>query len=118
VKKQESPIVATTSTIRNPEPTSVSLASRPEEELIGVSFTGNPSVRHDGVEISEVRANGPANSIDIRSGDVILAINAHYLFTIDEVRAELLRYKPGTRLLVRYRRNQFISENYLILGTK
>ena len=75
-------------------------------------------MRHDGVEISRVQPKGPADSIDMRSEDVILAINAHYLFTIDEVRAELLRYKPGARLLIRYRRNQFISENYLILGAK
>jgi S1-C subfamily serine protease len=75
-------------------------------------------VRHDGVEISGVQPKGPADNIDIRPGDVVLAIDAHYLFTIDEVRAELLRYRPGARLLIRYRRNQFISENYLILGGK
>ncbi|MGB8916237.1 MAG: PEGA domain-containing protein [Candidatus Sulfotelmatobacter sp.] len=113
--KGDSPNVSATSTDGIPEPSANSPGSAPEEALIGVSFTGNPTVRHDGVEISGVQPKGPAGSIDIRSGDVILAIDAHYLFTIDEVRAELLRYKPGTRLLIRYRRNQFISENYLTL---
>jgi hypothetical protein len=116
--KVDSPVITSTSAGPVAEPAATSPAGLPEEALIGVSFTGNPNVRHDGVEVSGVQANGPANGIDIRSGDVILALNAHYLFTIDEVRAELLRYKPGARLLIRYRRNQFISENYLILGGK
>jgi hypothetical protein len=107
--------VSANSTTPAPEPSAGSPAGTPEETLIGVSFSGNPTVRHDGVEISGVQPKGPADGIDLRSGDVILAVDAHYLFTIDEVRAELLRYKPGTRLLIRYRRNQFISENYLTI---
>lgn len=113
--KDDGPATAAPPTIRVPEPVAGSPAGPPEETLIGVSFAGNPTVRHDGVEISGVQPKGPADSIDMRSGDVILAINAHYLFTIDEVRTELHRYKPGARLLIRYRRSQFISENYLTL---
>jgi|GEM_PF-2055210 len=90
----------------------------PEEIFMGVSFAGNPTARHDGVEISGVQPKGPADAIDLRPGDVILAIDAHYLFTIDEVRAEILRYRPGARLLIRYRRNQFISENFIVLDAK
>lgn len=118
ILKGNSPTIAVTSVIRNPEPVANSPASQPEEDLIGVRFTGNPTVRHDGVEISGVQPNGPADNIDIKAGDVLLAIDARYLFTIDEVRADLLRYKPGARLLIRYRRNQFISENYLVVGGK
>jgi len=113
--KDDSQLTASVSAIRVPDPAASSSSSPPEETLIGVSFAGNPTVRHDGVEISGVQPKGPADSIDIRSGDIVLALDGHYLFTIDEVRAELLRYKPGTRLLIRYRRNQFISENYLAL---
>jgi hypothetical protein len=116
--KGNDPATPASSAIRVPEPAAGSPGGPLEETLIGVSFAGNPTVRHDGVEISGVQPKGPADSIDIRSGDIILAINAHYLFTIDEVRAELLRYKPGARLLIRYRRNQFISENYLTLRTE
>jgi S1-C subfamily serine protease len=115
LSKDDSPSMAAASTIRVPQPVASSPGGPPEESLIGVSFAGNPTVRHDGVQVAGVQPRGPADSIDIRSGDIILAIDAHYLFTIDEVRAELLRYKPGTRLLIRYRRNQFISENYITI---
>jgi hypothetical protein len=107
--------MAATTTAPTPEPATNSPSTPPEEALIGVSFAGNPTVRHDGVEVSGVQTKGPANDIDIRPGDILLAIDAHYFFTIDEVRAELVRYKPGVRVLLRYRRNQFISENYLTL---
>ena len=115
LSKNDNPGIAAASTIRVPEPAASPPSGPPEETLIGVSFAGNPTVRHDGVEISGIQSKGPADSIDLKSGDIILAIDAHYLFTIDEVRAELLRYKPGVQVLLRYRRNQFISENYLTL---
>lgn len=116
--RDDSPGTAATQTIRAPEPATSLPGGPPEESLMGVSFAGNPTVRHDGVEISGVQPKGPADGIDIRAGDVILALDAHYFFTIDEVRAELQRYKPGARLLIRYRRNQFISENYLTLRSQ
>jgi hypothetical protein len=112
------PIVEAPSTIRDPEAPANSSANLPENALIGVWLMGNPTVRHDGVEISRVQPKGPADNIGIKPGDVVLAIDDHYLFTIEEVRAELLRHEPGARLKVRYRRNQLISENYLILAAK
>ncbi|HLW86525.1 MAG TPA: PEGA domain-containing protein [Candidatus Sulfotelmatobacter sp.] len=90
----------------------------PPEAVIGVWFTGNPTVRHDGVEISGVQPKGPADNIGIKPGDVILAIDGHYLFTIEEVRAELLRHEPGARVTIRYRHYQLISESYLTLGAR
>lgn len=116
--KQDSPVVEVAATVRVPESSTDLSSGPPEETLIGVSFAGNPTVRHDGVGIFGVRPKGPADSIDIRPGDVILAINDHYLFTIDEVRADLLRHEPGARLTIRYRRGQFISENYLTVRAK
>jgi hypothetical protein len=115
--KDDNQVIAAISTIYFPGPVASPAVGPPEETLIGVSFAGNPTVRHDGVEISAVQPKGPADRIDIKSGDVILAFDAHYIFTIDEVRDELLRYKPGARVLIRYRRNQFISENYVNLRT-
>jgi S1-C subfamily serine protease len=85
------------------------------EDLIGVSFTGNPTVRHDGVEVASVQPNGPADRIDIKPGDVILAIDGHFLVTIEELRAELLRHTVGKPLVIRYRHGRLTSENYLIL---
>jgi hypothetical protein len=96
----------------------VSSASPPEEVLMGTSFSGNPNVRHDGVEISGVQPKSSASGIDLRAGDFILAIGDHYLFTIDEVRTELLRHEPGTRVKIRYRRYQLIYENDLVLGAQ
>lgn len=104
----------TISSVRDKTP--VPSPANPPEEMMGISFAGNPYVRHDGVEISGVVPTGSASVVDIRSGDFILAINDHYLFTIDEVRTELLRHEPGTRVKIRYRRNQFIYENDLVLG--
>jgi hypothetical protein len=110
-------IVAATSIIRDPvipPNSSVGLA----EDLIGVWFNGSPTVRHDGIRIAGVRPKGPADNIEIKPGDVILAIDGHFLYTIDELRAELLRHKPGARVTIQYLRDALISENYLILGSK
>ena len=98
--------------------TAVSSAGLAEEAVIGVWFTGNPTVRHDGVEISGVQPMGPADNIDIKPGDVILAIDGHYLYTIEELRAELLRHNPGTRVTIRYRHYRLTSDNYLTIGPK
>jgi hypothetical protein len=103
---------------RDLSPPAKSSGSLPQEGLIGVWFTGNPTTRHDGVEISGVQPKGPADGIDIKPGDVLLAIDDHYLFTIDQVRAELQRHEPGTRLKIRYRHYQLISENYLTVGAR
>jgi predicted metalloprotease with PDZ domain len=89
-----------------------------EEARIGIWLRGNPTARHDGIEVSGVQAEGPARSIDIKPGDVILAIDGHYLFTIEELRADLLRHESGARLMVRYRHNGLILENYLVLGAR
>ena len=97
--------------------TAVSSAGQPEA-VIGVWFTGHPTVRHDGVEISGVQDKGPADEIDIKPGDVILSIDGHYLYTIDELRAELLRHEPGARIVIRYRHYRLTSENYLTLSSK
>ena len=105
------------STVRDKTP-AVSSASPPEEILMGISFGGNPNVRRDGVEISGVQPKGSAGGADIRPGDFILAIDDDYLFTVNEVRTELLRHEPGTRVKIRYRRNQLIYDDELVLGAQ
>jgi hypothetical protein len=89
-----------------------------EEVLLGISCTGAPTVRHDGIEISFVQPKGPADNLDIKPGDIILAIDGHFLYTIDELRAELLRHEPGKQVKIRYRHYQLTSENYLTIGDK
>ena len=49
---------------------------------IGVISDEKPNVRHDGVPLSKIIASGPADNAGIKAGDVILAINSHYLFTV------------------------------------
>jgi PDZ domain-containing secreted protein len=58
----------------------------------------------------------PQTAFGIQPGDAILAIDGHYLYTIDELRAELLPHEPGTRQKIQYRHDRFVSENYLALG--
>jgi hypothetical protein len=119
VSKDDSPraIASSTSTTRDSEAASTPTAGLPED-LIGVWFTGNPTVRHDGIEVAGVQPKGPAANIDMKPGDVIIAIDGHFLVTIDELRAELLRHALGKPLAIRYRHGRLTSENYLILGSK
>jgi hypothetical protein len=110
--------VAATST--SPDPTSPANWSEgtAEEARIGISFTGNPATRHDGLEIAGVQPKGPADNIDIKPGDVLISIDGHYLYTVDELRAELLRHESAARLAIRYRRDRLTYDNYLSLSPK
>jgi len=54
------------------------------QATIGASCDDNPTLRHDGITLSHVVAGGPADQAGIRAGDVVLAINDHYLFTGQE----------------------------------
>lgn len=83
---------------------------------IGVSADGNPSMRHDGVTLSRVAPDSPADRAGIKAGDVIVALNDHYLFTIEELNREIRRLKPGTQVAVRYRRQSTINDANLVVG--
>ncbi len=100
------------------EARSISAGRQVEEALMGVSFAGSPTVRHDGIVVYTVQTQGPADNIDIQPGDVILAIDGHYLYTIEDLRAELLRHDSGARVAIRYRHYRLTSENYIILGSR
>jgi hypothetical protein len=112
------PEVPPTSTIRDPSQPRDSSEDVTAEARIGIWFTGNPTARHNGLEISGVRPNGPADDIDIKPGDVIISIDGHYLYTVDELRAELLRHEDGARLAIRYRHDRLTYDNYLSLNPK
>jgi hypothetical protein len=84
---------------------------------IGVLAEGNPTVRRDGVMLSSVAHDGPADRAGIRAGDVILAVNDHYLFTIEELNREIHRHKPGTEVTVRYRRYTTINASTVLIAT-
>lgn len=97
-------------------PTQEVLSEQTDQGTIGVSFDGNPTVRHDGVTLSRVLSGGPADQAGIKSGDVVLAIDNHYLFTAQDMNVEVSRRRPGTRITVRYRRYSAIYEASVVVG--
>src|SRR6202167_2289164 len=106
-----------TSSVPNREFPARSVAAPAEEAVIGVWFVGKPTVRHDGVQIAGVEPDGPADRIDMKPGDWILAIDGHFLYTIDELRAELRLHKIGTRLRVHYRRDHLTYDSSIIVAS-
>jgi hypothetical protein len=84
---------------------------------IGIFCEGNSDVRHDGVTLTALTPGGPADQSGIKAGDVILAINDHYLFTIGELKEEITHHEPGTKIAVRYRRYSTIYDASLVVGT-
>lgn len=91
-------------------------ASVSPRSTIGAFADGNPEIRHDGVAITAVTPGGPTDQAGIKAGDVILAINDHYLFTIRELQEEISHHEPGTKLTVRYRRYSAINEASIVVG--
>jgi hypothetical protein len=87
------------------------------DATIGVSTDENPKVRHDGITLDHITAGGPAERVGIRAGDVILAVDDHYLFTAEELDAEIKHHKPGTQVAVRYRRYSTIYDTSLVVGS-
>jgi len=87
------------------------------DATIGASTDESPKIRHDGVTLSRVMPGGPAEQAGIRLGDVILAIDDHYLFTAEEFNAEVRRHEPGARVAIRYRRYSTIYSTNLTVGS-
>jgi PDZ domain len=83
---------------------------------IGVFSEGNPDVRHDGIALTALTPGGPADQAGIKGGDVILAINDHYLFTIAELKEEISHHQPGTKITVRYRRYSTIYDASVVVN--
>lgn len=96
--------------VSTPQPTA--------QGTFGLSSDGNPLVRRDGVAVSQVVARGPADQAGIKARDAILAIDDHYLFTIEELNNAIARCKPGSTVRVRYRRYSTIYETPLIVGSR
>jgi PDZ domain len=87
------------------------------DATLGAFSDANPTVRHDGVTLDRVTSGGSADRAGMRVDDVILAIDNHYLFTGEELNAEIKHYQPGTQVLVRYRRYSTIYEAHLLVGS-
>jgi hypothetical protein len=87
------------------------------DATIGASTDDNPKIRHDGITLSRVMPDGPVDRAGIRVGDVILAVDDHYLFTAEELDTEIKHHKPSTRIAVRYRRYATIYDTSLVVGS-
>jgi hypothetical protein len=92
------------------------LPSTAENSSIGAWCDEKPRIRHDGVRIDRIAPNGPADQAGLRIGDDILALDGIYLFTVEELMNKLPRYKPGTKVSLRYRRRSTIYDSFVILG--
>jgi PDZ domain len=93
-------------------------ASREQEASIGASAQGNPTVRHDGVTLSEIESGGPCDQSGLQIGDVLLALDGHYFFTANEVAEEIDRHRPGEKIAIRFRRTAMIYDTYLTLASR
>ena len=75
-------------------------------------------IRHDGVRIDRIAPDGPADQAGLRIGDDILALDGIYLFTVEELMNTMLRYKPATKVTLRYRRRSTIYDSFVIMGAE
>lgn len=82
---------------------------------IGAYSQQELDIRHDGVTLTSVVPGGPADQLGMLAGDVILAIDDHYLFTVREFNDEIARRQPGTKIMIRYRRYSLIYEVPIVL---
>jgi hypothetical protein len=83
---------------------------------IGAFFEGNPDVRHNGISIIAVSPGGPAAEAGMSVGDLILAVNDHYLYTIRELTEEISHHEPGATIKIRYRRRAATNEATVVVG--
>ena len=118
VETADTPADVASTTVRDLAPPANSSEAIAVEARIGIWLTGSPTVRHDGLEISGVQPKGSADSIGIQPGDILLAIDGRYVYSIDELRTALLRHEPSTRLAVRYRHGRLTYETYLSVKPK
>ena len=109
--------VAATSPIQISAPP-VNTSEAIAEPRIGMWFIGVPTERHDGIVVSGVSPSGPADIVGIQPGDVILAIDAHFLYSINELDTEIQRHAPKEKLTIRFRHNEQTSEIKIVLGSK
>ncbi len=87
-----------------------------KDATIGAFFEGNPDVRTNGISVTAMTPSGPASRAGMRVGDVIVAVNDRYLYTIRELAEEISRYKPGTSIRIRYMRYTAVNEATVVVG--
>lgn len=83
---------------------------------LGAMAEGNRRVRRDGVTLSGVIRDSPADSAGIRPGDVIEKVEDTYIYSIEQLMQEIARHPPGSRIEIQYRRGMMSFYTYAILG--
>jgi len=94
----------------------VSPSSPVECGALGAFSDEHPKNRSDGVKVTGFAPRSAAAKAGLQIGDYIVAIAGNYVFTIDDLSTELCKYKPGTQLAIRYRRNMALDETTVVLG--
>ncbi len=89
-----------------------------EEASIGVWSNENPRIRHDGVKMVGVVPNGPADQAGLQSGDVVLAIDGVYVYTLEELMVRIHCYQPGAKVSLRYSRYSTIYDTFVVMGAE
>jgi hypothetical protein len=84
--------------------------------LIGASSDENPLVRHDGVTLSTVTTGGPADQAGLAAGDIVVAFDNHYVYSVTELSIEIQRHPSGSRVPIRYRRRAMIYDTFITIG--
>jgi PEGA domain/PDZ domain len=84
--------------------------------VLGAYSDEHPKNRGDGVKITGFASGSPAAKAGLVIGDYIVAISGTYVFTIDDLSAELCKLKPGSQVPLRYRRNAALNETTVVLG--
>jgi hypothetical protein len=102
----------------NPEPSLVAGSSGNESasnshSSIGAFSDDDPTIRHDGVQLTRVTPGGPADSAGIQVGDVILAVDNHYIYTANELTHAIQALRPGSHVAIRYMRRATIVDTSL-----
>jgi hypothetical protein len=99
------------------DPAATSLPARQsfKNATIGAFFEGNPDARHNGISVTAVTPGGSAVQAGMSVGDVIFAVNDHYLYTIRELTEEISHHEPGTTIKIRYRRHAAVNEATVVV---
>jgi len=83
---------------------------------LGAFSDEHPKTRSDGVEVTGFAPRSAAAKAGLQVGDFIVAINGTYVFTVEDLSAQLCKHKPGTQVLLRYRRNAALDETTVVLN--
>jgi uncharacterized iron-regulated protein len=81
----------------------------PPAGLMGI-FLGQAN--EDGVEATEVSANGAAAKAGVEKGDRIYQINDHKIITLADIKIALMNMQPGEQVSIRVNRRRLLVGNH------